>query len=159
MSEPRPNALSDTPPDPVATARLLFDRGFNCAESVLLALAGDDGGEPPPWQRAAATFGGGIARQGLLCGCLTGCAMAVGLRIGRLRPDDKETRDRSYRVTAAIFRRFQQRFGALDCRLLSGMDFNQPNPPEAIRRLHAETCAPMVEETVRIALEELSKSD
>ena len=157
MPESRSNALSGTPPDPVATARLLFDRGFNCAESVLLALAGDDHGEPPPWQRAAATFGGGIARQGLLCGCLTGCAMAVGLRIGRLRPDDQESRDRSYRVTAAVFRRFRQRFGALDCRLLSGMDLNQPISPEALRRLHAETCGPMVEETVRLALQELAK--
>jgi C_GCAxxG_C_C family probable redox protein len=159
MSESRPKATAGTPPDPVATARILFDRGFNCAESVLLVLAGDDHGEPPPWQRAAATFGGGIARQGLLCGCLTGCAMAVGLRIGRLRPDDQETRDRSYRVTAAIFRRFRQRFGALDCRLLSGMDFNQSNSTEALRRLHTETCAPMVEETVRIALEELAREN
>ena len=157
MEKLEPEAPSNTRPDPAATARLLYDRGFNCAESVLLALAGDDHGEAPPWQRAAATFGGGIARQGLLCGCLTGCAMAVGLRIGRLRPDDKETRDRSYRVTEAIFRRFRQRFGALDCRLLSGMDFHQPNPPEALRRVHAETCAPMVEEIVRIALEELSR--
>ena len=157
MAESQSHATAHTRPDPAATARLLFDRGFNCAESVLLALAGDDHGDAPPWQRAAATFGGGIARQGLLCGCLTGCAMAVGLRIGRLRPDDKETRDRSYRVTEAIFRRFRQRFGALDCRLLSGMDFHQPNPPEALRRVHAETCAPMVEEIVRIALEELSR--
>jgi len=158
-------ALPDSPatrseaPDPAAMARLLFDQGFNCAESVLMTLAGDNGGGPPIWQRAAATMGGGIARQGLLCGCLTGCAMAVGLRIGRLRPDDTAARDHSYRVTAAVFRRFRQRFGALDCRLLTGLDFSQPHPPAVMRRLHAETCAPMVEETVRIALEELSQSD
>lgn len=157
MALPDSPAIRSEAPDPAAMARLLFDRGFNCAESVLMMLAGGDGGEPPLWQRAAATFGGGIARQGLLCGCLTGCAMAVGLRIGRLRPDDKTARDHSYQVTAAVFRRFRQRFGALDCRLLTGLDFNQPHSPEVMRRLHAETCAPMVEETVRIALEELAR--
>jgi C_GCAxxG_C_C family probable redox protein len=154
-SDVQPNS----PPDPAAVARLLFDQGFNCAEAVLMALAGDDDGGALPWQRAAATLGGGIARQGLVCGCLTGCAMAVGVRIGRLRPDDSAARDRSYSVTAAIYRRFRQRFGALDCRLLTGLDFSRKHSPEVMRRLHAETCAPMVEATVRIALEELSREE
>jgi C_GCAxxG_C_C family probable redox protein len=139
-----------TDPRDVAVGR--FDRGYNCAEAMLLALAPAAMAEP---QRAGAAFGGGITRRGLTCGCLTGCAVAVGLRLGRTSPDDKDGKELVYRVVSNVFRRFEDAFGTLECRKLTGLDFNQENPQEELDRVHAEVCRKLVRFVADAALTEL----
>jgi len=141
------------PSDPRDVAVGEFDRGYNCAEAMLLALAPGAMAEP---QRAGAAFGGGIARRGLTCGCLTGCAVAVGLRLGRISPDDKESKELVYRVVGNVLRRFEEEFGTLECRKLTGLDFNQENPQEELDRAHAEVCTKLVRFVVDTALAELA---
>jgi len=130
-----------------------FDRGYSCAEAMLLALAPDGSVEP---QRAGAGFGGGIARRGLTCGCLTGCAAAAGLRLGRTSPNDKEGKELVYRVVNGVFRRFEEEFGTLECRRLTGLDFNVENPQEELDRVHAEVCTKLVRFVADAALTELA---
>jgi len=129
------------PRDPRDVAVEQFDRGYNCAEAMLLALAPTAIAEP---QRAGVAFGGAIARRGLTCGCLTGCVVAVGLRLGRTSPDDKESRELAYRVVNGMIRRFEEGFGTLECRKLTGLDFNQENPQEELDRVHAQVCTKLV---------------
>ena len=66
----------DTPEE---RAVQFFKSGYNCAESVLKAVAEAIGTDTGDSQRFATAFGGGVARQGYTCGCLTGAAMAVGM--------------------------------------------------------------------------------
>ena len=146
------NITGRQPRDPRDVAVEQFDRGYNCAEAMLLALAPAAIAEP---QRAGAAFGGGIARRGLTCGCLTGCAVAVGLRLGRTSPEDKETKELVYRVVNGVFRRFEDDFGTLECRKLTGLDFNQENPQEELDRVHAEVCTKLVRFLADAALAEL----
>lgn len=141
------------PRDPRDVAVEQFDRGYNCAEAILLALAPGAMVEP---QRAGTAFGGGIARRGLTCGCLTGCAVAVGLRLGRTSPEDKETKELIYRVVNDVFRRFEDEFGTLECRKLTGLDFNEANPQEELDRVHAEVCTKLVRFAADAALAELA---
>ena len=140
------------PRDPRDLAVEQFDRGYNCAEAILLALAPGAMVEP---QRAGTAFGGGIARRGLTCGCLTGCAVAVGLRLGRTSPDDKDTKELVYRVVNDVFRRVEEEFGTLECRKLTGLDFNQENPQAELDRVHAEVCTKLVRFVADAALAEL----
>jgi C_GCAxxG_C_C family probable redox protein len=139
--------------DPRDVAVEQFNRGFNCAEAMLLALAPTGVAEP---QRAGAAFGGGIARRGLTCGCLTGCAAAVGLRLGRSSPDDKGSKELVYHVVNGVFRRFEEEFGTLECRRLTGLDFNQENPQDELDRVHAEVCTKLVWFVADAALAELA---
>ena len=139
--------------DPRDVAVEQFDRGYSCAEAMLLALAPAAVAEP---QRAGAAFGGGIARRGLTCGCLTGCAAAVGLRLGRTSPDDKDLKELVYGVVGNVLRRFEEAFGTLECRKLTGLDFNQENPQEELDRVHAEVCTKLVRFVADAALAELS---
>ena len=139
--------------DPRDVAVEHFDRGYNCAEAMLLALAPGGIAEP---QRAGAAFGGGIARRGLTCGCLTGCAAAVGLRLGRTSPDDKENKELVYGVVNAVFRRFEEKFGILECRKLTGLDFNVENPQQELDRVHSEVCTKLVRFVADAALAELA---
>jgi C_GCAxxG_C_C family probable redox protein len=147
------SVTSAEPRDPRDVAVEHFDRGFNCAEAMLLALAPTDVAEP---QRAGAAFGGGIARRGLTCGCLTGCAAALGLRLGRTSPDDTKSKELVYRVVNSVFRRFEEEFGTLECRKLSGLDFNQENPQAELDRVHAEVCTKLVRFVADATLAELA---
>jgi len=136
-----------------------FDSGYNCAESLLLALAPADARTPDGIQRAATALGGGIARAGLACGCLTGAAVAVGLRMGRTSPDDADAKERAYRVTASIARRFAAEFGTTECRKLTGLDFNKDNPQDELDRVHAEVCARVVRFVAEAAAEEIAAAE
>ena len=136
-----------------------FDNGYNCAESMVLALAPADGRTPDGIQRAATALGGGIARAGLACGCLTGAAVAVGLRMGRTSSDDTEAKERAYRVTASIARRFEAAFGTTECRKLTGLDFNEDNPQDELDRVHSEVCAKLVRFVAEAAAEEIAAAE
>jgi C_GCAxxG_C_C family probable redox protein len=147
------NITGRQPSDPRDVAVGEFNRGYNCAEAMLLALAPTGAAEP---QRAGAAFGGGIARRGLTCGCLTGCAAALGLRLGRTSPDDTKSKELVYRVVNSVFRRFEEEFGTLECRKLSGLDFNQENPQAELDRVHAEVCTKLVRLVADATLAELA---
>jgi C_GCAxxG_C_C family probable redox protein len=144
------------PRDPRDVAVEEFDRGYNCAEAMLLALAPAANAEP---QRAGAAFGGGIARRGLTCGCLTGCAVAVGLHLGRISPDNKESKERVYRVVNGVFRCFEEAFGTLECRKLTGLDFNGANPQDELDRVQAQVCTKLVRFVADAALAEFEVAE
>jgi C_GCAxxG_C_C family probable redox protein len=92
-----------------------FDSWSNCAESVLLASVGEQQNVP----RVATAFGGGMGRQGEVCGALTGALMAIGVKHGRDGPDT-ERRDRTYMLARSLFSDFISRFGSVICRELTG---------------------------------------
>lgn len=125
-----------------------FNSGYNCAESVLKAVVEsmELGMEHP--ERVATPFGGGIGRQGHVCGCLTGAAMAVGLAIGRTAASDLAGKTHAYDAVARLFERFNSQAGAVQCRELTGLQFNETT--------HHQVCCPLVRLAVRITCEEIA---
>jgi C_GCAxxG_C_C family probable redox protein len=81
--------------------------------------------------KLASPFGGGLGRQGLLCGALTGGIMVLGLHGGRTRPDDQETRDRNEALVREFTRRFRDGGGSLMCNDLTGVDISDDVSREA----------------------------
>jgi C_GCAxxG_C_C family probable redox protein len=133
---------------PEERAVQFFRSGYNCAESVLKAVAETVDSSIDDPQRYATAFGGGMARQGYTCGCLTGAIMAVGLLAGRSAPDDVAGKDRVYAATARLFEAFKAQAGSLDCREISGLKFDQPT--------HVDVCCPLVAFATRMACQEIS---
>jgi C_GCAxxG_C_C family probable redox protein len=125
-----------------------FNSGFNCAESVLKAVAEtiDVGMQDP--QRIATGFGGGIARQGYTCGCLTGAVMAMGLLAGRSAPEDLAGKERVYAATVRLSEKFRGHAGALECRDITGLKFDQET--------HLKVCCPLVGFAARAASEAIT---
>lgn len=82
------------------------------------------------WQLATG-FGGGLGRRQLVCGALTGATIACGLAVARKRASTREDRDGlrtdAYAKVQQLTREFEARFGALDCRTMTGHDFSIPN--------------------------------
>jgi len=109
----------------------LFASGFNCSESVLLALTREFNKAVDPIIPSVATgFGGGIARTGSTCGALTGAIMTIGLTVSRNKPDETEKRDTVYRMALKMIVGFEKEFGTSLCKTLTKCDLRTPEGHE-----------------------------
>ena len=109
-----------------------FNEGFNCAQSVLLAMQKFWEVKNPLEPKVASAFGGGIGRRGSLCGALTGGVIAIGLRYGTNTPSSS-TREQAYSMALEFFKRFEKECGSVLCRDLIGYDLTNPEGLEAAR--------------------------
>ena len=127
-------------------ARTYFDGGFNCAESVLMAGANFLGQEAPNIPRLATPFGGGLSGSGYTCGAVTGGLMVIGLCHGRDEAADLAAKRKAYNLADKLRETFVKRFGCVNCRDLSGVDFKTPAGVEQYKKhVHTEVCVPIVE--------------
>ncbi len=149
-------------PSPLAAAEAaaaFFDAGNNCAESVLRTFAADLGVEVEAAVVPLATgFGGGMGRQGDVCGALSGAVMALGLAFGRVTGDDREAKERCYAKVALLRERFASACGDLDCRDLTGVDLQTEAGREAAREpaIRQDVCRRCVHEAARLTAELLA---
>lgn len=121
----------------VQRARALFESGFACSESVLVALAESQGIESDVIPRIATPFGSGLAGTCSMCGALSGAVMGIGLVAGRQRSD--QPRDAAYAITNRLLAAFAERFGSTNCRQLIDIDLGAPGGRE---EFHARNLLP-----------------
>jgi C_GCAxxG_C_C family probable redox protein len=143
----------------VETAVGHFVGGYNCAESALLALGGGQARVQGELQRLATAFGGGTARRGLLCGAVAGAAMALGLHLGRSLPDDSAGKDRVYQAVEELMAAVEARFGSVQCRQLTGVDFREPGSHDAFCPVKEKVCIPLLRFVVETAARQLGSQD
>jgi C_GCAxxG_C_C family probable redox protein len=125
-------------------ARKFFEGNFNCAESVLLAMCAAWGITSDLIPRIATPFGGGLGRTNHVCGTLTGGAMAIGLRLGRRRQEEKS--DPAYLMTQRLVALFREEHGDTACTVLLGVDLSTPEGHKAFKDLKLrDKCAGFVE--------------
>ncbi len=129
-----------------------FASGYNCCQSVLLALGGPSGLDASLAVRLATGFGVGMARGGV-CGAVSGAVMALGLYGGGGGPEGAAAKAATYARTKAFYARFVELHGSIQCRDLIGCD---PSTPEGLelanreRRFHA-LCAPLVRDAALLS--------
>ena len=111
-----------TPQDVGLRAEELFGSGWNCAESVLLAVAEALGEDAHVY--LATGLGGGVGHSGNTCGAVTGAVLALGLTYGRLVPD-KQAKEHAYTVCGKLCEDFRNEFGSMQCRELIGRETDQ----------------------------------
>jgi len=111
---------------PVDTAVSLFSQGFSCSQSLLLAFAPRFGLDPLVAARLASPFGGGIARQGRVCGAITGALMVIGLHAGNATAEDRDAKEAAYETIRTLMARFSEVHGTTECRDLTGCDLSTP---------------------------------
>ena len=137
-------------------AKRNFNSGYNCAESVLLTVTKWQGsvrrGSELLLPRIATGFGGGIARNGDICGALAGAIMAISLAFGRNKPE--ESRDPCYQAVDRLYNDFMKTFGTCKCRELIGTDLkNQAGREAVLNTIHQELCNSIVTWATRKAHE------
>ena len=104
-------------------AEELFLQGYNCAQAVGYACAGNCGVPPELVVKLATGFGAGMGRAQETCGAVGGAILALGLRGGRALGDDKARTEETYGKVQALLRDFAALHGSCNCReLLGGLD-------------------------------------
>ncbi|MBE0520545.1 C_GCAxxG_C_C family protein [Candidatus Bathyarchaeota archaeon] len=131
-----------------------FKEGYNCAQSVLLAMQKFWNVENPLEPKVASAFGGGIGRRGSLCGALTGGVIAIGLKYGTNKPIVEE-REKAYSLALKFYNRFKKDCGGVLCRDLIGYDLTNPKEYEKARNSNVfmDKCVHFIEKAVEILID------
>lgn len=133
-----------------------FQQGANCAQSVVIAFAGEYGVERTTALAAARGFGSGMA-TGSTCGLIAGATLVIGLATG-IEVDNKEAKPVAYRLVKEFTKRFKDRYGSTICRDLMGCDVSDPSQAQQAREkdMFNRICSPMIGESVTILEDILS---
>jgi C_GCAxxG_C_C family probable redox protein len=99
----------------VETAISLFDSGFACSQSVLLAFSEHYGLDEKTAKLISSTFGGGMGRLRKTCGAVTGGFMVLGLEFGNEIPNDMETKLNAYRKVRELSKEVVKIHGTSKC--------------------------------------------
>jgi C_GCAxxG_C_C family probable redox protein len=126
----------------------LFSQNYNCAQSVYAACATGKGLSEAQRLALAAPFGGGVARQGEICGALTGALLALGeIEGGTMAADPVSGRNALYERARQLTESFREAHGAILCRELTGcaLDTEAGRSSFNERGLHQNLCTKLVE--------------
>ncbi len=74
----------------------------------------------------ASGLGSGISRWGTVCGAVSGGAMVLGYCFGPSKKEEKEKKEKTYTQVQEMLRVFEQDFGTIHCRQLTGLNFMDP---------------------------------
>jgi len=133
-----------------------FLAGYNCAQAVLYAYAPDAGLDGETALKVATGLGAGMARRGEVCGAVTGGILALGLKYGRGRQQDRSATEQTYQKTLELMAQFEKRKGSCLCRvLLDGCDLRTPEGQRHFKEhdlLH-KTCVGCVQTAVEVVAE------
>ncbi len=133
-------------------SRELFETGYYCAESVLLAVTEEKGVQSELIPKIATGFCSGIARTGRQCGALSGGIMSLGIFCGRSDTGGKV--DDIYEKVRNLIDSFEAKFGSTTCKGLLGCDLGTDEGQITFIELGLiENCYKFTEEATRMAME------
>jgi len=131
-------------------------RPYNCCESVLLVLGEYLEMDSSLIPSIGTAIGAGVSLNGLLCGCVSSVAMAIGIKHGRRSPETSP--QPAWEMTDKYVASFKERFGALNCRQLTRLDLKTPEGlKEYFGRVHDYECTQRLRFAVEKAMAALSK--
>ena len=136
----------------------LFSNNFNCSQAVFTAFAGDFGIDEKTALMLGTSFGGG-ARNGEICGAVSGALLVLGLKYGHYDAEDNEQKSRAYEIAVDYTKRFKEKNGSVVCRDLLGYDLTVPEDKVFIKEknLFRTVCSEMVKSAVLILEEVLNE--
>ncbi|KUO76595.1 MAG: hypothetical protein APF77_16875 [Clostridia bacterium BRH_c25] len=133
-----------------------FNSGYNCCESVVLAVCDQLGVDKELPLKIATPFGSGMSRNGSNCGALNAAFICMGMVKGRKTNED--SRDDSYLPADKVFGKFKEKYGTSCCYDITGI--NLRDPEEVAKKkdwMHNELCGPLVKQVTQWVMEEINK--
>jgi len=132
-------------------SRKLFESGYYCAESVLIAIAEAYQIQSDLIPKIATGFCSGISRTCGQCGAVSGAIMGIGLMLGRSFPEEQV--EPTYDVVQRLLNRFENKFSTTNCQELIGCDLNTDEGQEKFEANNLfEKCTEYTEEATRMAM-------
>ena len=131
-------------------------RPYNCCESVLLALKDHLGEGSSVVPKIGTGIGAGVSLNGLLCGCVSSVAMAIGMKHGRTSAE--EPPKPVWEKVDGYVAQFKDRFGAVNCSQLTGLNLKtEEGLKEYFAKVHDYACVERLKFAVEKALEMLQE--
>lgn len=118
----------------------LFKNGYNCAQSILVAFKDKTNLDTDTSLKVAASFGGGIAGTGKICGTINAAVMIIGLIHGNTDMLDTERKVKTKEITRNLINDFSKIHKGLNCTDLLLEDNDKKYP------MHSEKCISIVKE-------------
>ena len=101
----------------------VFQGGFNCSQAVLSVFTDELSIDKEMALKIATGFGGG-ARNGELCGAVSGALMVLGLKNGHYIQGDVKGKEQAYKLAKEFTDRFREQQGNIVCKELLGYDLS-----------------------------------
>lgn len=129
-----------------------FKEGFSCSQALLSTYSKKFGLNRETALRVSGAFGGGMGRMGETCGAVTGAFMLIGLKHGKTRVEDEQTKERAYSLIREFVDKFKSRNGSIVCRDLLGCDISTPEGMKLARekKLFTTLCQKFVQDAAEI---------
>lgn len=99
-------------------AKALFLEGYNCAQAVVGAFAGEFSMDFDVLMKTVSSFGGGMGRLREVCGAVSGMFFVAGALYGYDDPKAKEEKAEHYRLIQELAAKFREKNGSIICREL-----------------------------------------
>jgi C_GCAxxG_C_C family probable redox protein len=116
--------------EPIEIAIQRFNGKYSCSQAVFSAFAPRYGLSDEMAIKIPAALGGGLSRQGHVCGAVNGALMVLGLARGKIDPQEKEA---LYQLGAEFIERFEALHASVTCRELIGYDLSLPQEAQAAK--------------------------
>ena len=140
-------------------AQEYFKKGYNCAQSVVMAFRDVTGLTEKESAKLASSFGGGLGRMREVCGTVSGMAIVLGILYGYDDPRTPGVVQKHYALVQDAAARFREKNGSIVCRELLGDKSairSAPDPRDA-EYYKKRPCVELVGDAADI-LEELTKA-
>ena len=130
----------------------LFLKGYNCAQSVMVAFCDVTGLEENFAARMASSFGGGMGRMREVCGAVSGMLMVLGVLYGYDESSEDDAQKKQlYKDVQALAGKFREECGSIICREILKNPPSDPNPtPRTAEFYKQRPCARMVMTAARL---------
>ncbi len=100
--------------------------GFNCAQSIIKAYAQEVGMNDEDAVKMASALGGGMGRNGHICGAVSGAALIIGMKFGSTDPANFPAKEKAYDKTNELLERFAAENKSVLCKELIPYDMKNP---------------------------------
>jgi len=129
-----------------------FKDGFNCSQALLSTYGDQFGLNHELALKVSGAFGGGMGRMGEICGAVTGAFMVIGLKYGKTRADDEQTKEKAYALVQNFVKEFKTRNGSIVCRELLSCDISTPKGKKLAeeKQLFTILCPKFVQDAANI---------
>lgn len=136
----------------VERAVTCFKEGFSCSQALLSTYGAQFGLNREMALKVSGAFGGGMGRMAETCGAVTGASMVIGLKYGKTRVEDEQTKEKAYSLVKEFVDKFKSRNGSIICRELLGCDISTPRGMALAKenKLVATLCPKFVQDAAEI---------
>jgi C_GCAxxG_C_C family probable redox protein len=130
----------------------IFNKGYSCSQAVLLSHCEEYNLSDDIAKKISCGFGGGMGHIDEICGAVSGGIMLIGLKYGKCKDSDNESKEKTYKLVKEYTYKFKNEFGSINCTEL--VKYNLSKEDELIKARNSgvlkEICPLLVKRSVEL---------